>query len=67
MIGHAVGGICPFGVKTGVAIYLDTSLRRFHTVFPACGSSNSAIELTTGELEQYSRGGEWIDVCKGWE
>lgn len=64
LIGHAVGGICPFGVKAGVAIYLDISLRRFDTIFPACGSSNSAIELTTEELERYSDGGEWIDVCK---
>lgn len=67
LIGHAVGGICPFGIKVGVAVYLDTSLRRFDTVFPACGSSNSAIELTIPELERYSHSGEWVDVCKGWE
>ena len=61
--GHAVGGVCPFAVNEGVKVYLDESLRRFETVFPACGSSNSAIELTLSELEQLS-GGEWIDVCK---
>lgn len=63
-IGHAVGGICPFGVNEGVEIYLDQSLKRFSTVFPACGSSNSAIELTIGELERYSNYQEWVDVCK---
>jgi prolyl-tRNA editing enzyme YbaK/EbsC (Cys-tRNA(Pro) deacylase) len=62
-IGHAIGGVCPFGIKPGVAVYLDESLKRFHTVFPAAGSSNSAIELTMEELEQFS-GGRWIDVCK---
>lgn len=65
-IGHAVGGVCPFAVKEGVAVYLDASLKRFETVFPACGSSNSAIEMTIPELEQYSRYSEWVDVCKGW-
>ena len=65
-IGHAVGGVCPFAVNEGVKIYLDESLKRFHTVFPACGSSNSAIELTMEELEEYSGTGEWVDVCKGW-
>ena len=63
LVGHAVGGVCPFAVNEGVTVYLDESLRRFETVFPACGSSNSAIELTLSELEQLS-GGEWIDVCK---
>ena len=58
------GGFCPFGVNDGVAVYLDESLRRFGTVFPACGSSNSAIELTIEELERYSRCAEWVDVCK---
>ncbi len=67
MIGHAVGGVCPFGIQEGVAVYLDISLKRFAAVFPACGSSNSAIELTIGELEEYSGFAEWIDVCKGWE
>ncbi|MGE7112155.1 YbaK/EbsC family protein [Lysinibacillus sp. NPDC047702] len=65
-IGHEVGGVCPFGVNDGVAIYLDESLKRFTTVFPACGSSNSAIELTISELETYTPYQEWIDVCKGW-
>jgi prolyl-tRNA editing enzyme YbaK/EbsC (Cys-tRNA(Pro) deacylase) len=66
MIGHAVGGVCPFAVNDNVTIYLDESLKRFQTVFPACGSSNSAIELTIEELEQYSAFHSWIDVCKGW-
>ena len=66
-IGHAVGGVCPFGVNEGVTIYLDESLKRFETVFPACGTSNSAIELTIPELEQCSGYLEWVDVCKGWE
>lgn len=63
-IGHAVGGVCPFGVNDGVTVYLDESLKRFGTVFPACGSSNSAIELTVSELERYSRHAEWVDVCR---
>ncbi|MBQ4068244.1 MAG: YbaK/EbsC family protein [Lachnospiraceae bacterium] len=66
LIGHAVGGVCPFGINDGVIVYLDESLKRFETVFPACGSSNSAIELTIEELEKYSNYTEWIDVCKGW-
>lgn len=64
-VGHAVGGVCPFAVNEGVAIYLDESLKRFQTVYPAAGSSNSAIEMTMDELERYS-GGTWVDVCKGW-
>lgn len=64
LIGHAVGGVCPFAVKSGVDVYLDESLKRFETVFPACGSSNSAVELTIPELEKYSGFKEWIDVCK---
>lgn len=64
MIGHAVGGVCPFGVKDGVEIYLDESLKRFETVFPAAGSSNSAIEVTMAELEQFSGSDKWVDVCK---
>lgn len=64
LVGHAVGGICPFAVNEGVTIYLDESLKRFETVFPACGSSNSAIELTIAELEKYSGYTAWIDVCK---
>jgi len=67
LIGHAVGGVCPFVVNEGVEIYLDKSLKRFETVFPACGSSNSAIELTITELENYSNYSAWVDVCKGWE
>ena len=63
-IGHAVGGVCPFGVKDGCDIYLDESLRRFDTIFPACGSSNSAIELTPEQLEETTPGSKWIDVCK---
>lgn len=65
-IGHSVGGVCPFGINEGVAVYLDASLKRFDTVFPACGSANSAIELTIAELEHYSSFLEWIDVCKDW-
>lgn len=63
-IGHAVGGVCPFGVKDECDVYLDESLRRFDTVFPACGSSNSAIELTPADLEAVTPGSTWIDVCK---
>ena len=64
LIGHGIGGVCPFGVNPGVPVYLDESLKRFETVFPACGSSNSAIELTIAELEEYSGYTEWVDVCK---
>ena len=64
LTGHAVGGVCPFAVNDGVDVYLDESLKRFETVFPACGSSNSAIELTIPELEKYSSYIEWVDVCK---
>lgn len=67
MVGHAVGGVCPFGIKEGVEVYLDVSLKRFETVFPACGSGNSAIELTIPELEKYSGYLGWVDVCKGYE
>ena len=67
LVGYAVGGVCPFAVKEGVRVFLDRSLQRFETVFPACGSSNSAIELTPAELEKYSGAEAWIDVCKGWE
>ena len=66
LVGHAVGGVCPFAVHEGVTVYLDESLKRFETVFPACGSSNSAIELTIKELEQYANYAAWIEVCKGW-
>lgn len=66
LVGHAVGGVCPFAVNEGVDVYLDVSLKRFETVFPACGSSNSAIELTIPELEEYSKYLKWVDVCKGY-
>lgn len=66
LTGHAVGGVCPFAVKDGVAVYLDVSHKRFSTVFPACGSSNSAIELDIGQLEFFSNAVFWIDVCKDW-
>lgn len=66
--GHAVGGVCPFGVDgSRVTAYLDVSLRRFDTVFPAAGSDNSAIELTCAELSEYAHSAGWIDVCKNWE
>ena len=64
LIGHSIGGVCPFAINDGVEVYLDSSLKRFETVFPACGSSNSAIELSIEELEKYSQFKEWIDVCK---
>lgn len=67
LIGHAVGGVCPFAVNAGVEIYLDESLKRFETVFPACGSSNSAIELTISELETYAKPLAWVNVCKNWD
>lgn len=63
LIGHKVGGVCPFAVNDGVTVYLDESLKRFNTVFPACGSSNSAIGLSIDELEKYSGFSEWVDVC----
>ena len=65
--GHVIGGVCPFGLKKKLDVFLDVSLKRFHTVFPACGSTNSAIELTNDELEQYSSAKDWVDVCKGWQ
>ena len=64
LIGHAVGGVCPFAVNKDVSVYLDISLKRFDTVFPACGSSNSAIELSIAEMEKYSNFIQWVDVCK---
>ncbi len=63
-IGHAVGGVCPFGVSDECDVYLDESLKRFDTIFPACGSSNSAIELTPTELAEITPGSTWVDVCK---
>ncbi|MFD2442833.1 YbaK/EbsC family protein [Bacillus sp. CGMCC 1.16607] len=65
--GHAVGGVCPFGLKNDLDVFLDVSMKRFETLYPACGSSNSAIELTLKELSQFSSAKDWIDVCKGWE
>lgn len=67
MTGHAVGGICPFALKEALPVYLDISLQRFKTVFPACGSSNSAIELTCEELFLYSGALQWVDVGKDWQ
>jgi prolyl-tRNA editing enzyme YbaK/EbsC (Cys-tRNA(Pro) deacylase) len=66
-IGHPVGGVCPFAINEGVDVFLDESLKRFQTVFPACGTANSAIELTLPELETYSHAKEWVDVSKGWQ
>ena len=65
--GHAAGGVCPFGVKEGTEIYLDVSLKRFETVYPAAGRSNNAICVTLEELEKFSGSDTWVDVCKGWQ
>lgn len=67
LIGHRVGGVCPFALNDGVSVYLDESLKRFETVFPACGSSNSAIELTIDQLQAHSGSTAWVDVCKDWQ
>ena len=68
LVGHGVGGVCPFAINDGVTVYLDESMTRFETVFPACGSGNSAIELTCAELERTACAfSGWVDVCKGWE
>lgn len=67
LTGHAIGGVCPFALPDNVTVYLDNSMKRFKTMFPACGSDNSAIELTLDELEKTSNYKEWIDVCKNWE
>ena len=67
LTGHAVGGVCPFAVIEGTEVYLDKSLKRFKSVYPAAGSANSAILLTLDELEKYSKCSDWIDVCKGWD
>lgn len=64
LVGHPVGGVCPFGINDGIDVYLDESLKRFETVFPAVGSPSSAIELDLDELFKYSNALEWIDVCK---
>lgn len=66
-VGHAVGGVCPFAIKEGVHVYLDQSLRRFETVFPAAGNASSAVRLTPDELERASEAEGWVDVCKGWQ
>lgn len=66
-IGHAVGGVCPFGVNDGVQVYLDVSLKRFEIVYPACGTANSAVKLSPDELEACAQPIAWIDVCKNWE
>jgi prolyl-tRNA editing enzyme YbaK/EbsC (Cys-tRNA(Pro) deacylase) len=65
-IGHAPGGVCPFGINEEVDVYLDISIKRFSTVYPAAGSGNSAVELNITELEKYSNSKRWVDVCKGW-
>ncbi|MEO4052843.1 YbaK/EbsC family protein [Solibacillus sp. CAU 1738] len=65
--GHQIGGVCPFGLTADVPVFLDISMKRFTTVFPACGSANSAIELTCEQLEQFSFAQGWVDVCKGWD
>ena len=68
LVGHSIGGVCPFAIENpAVTVWLDISLRRFATVFPAAGSSNSAIELTPEELEEYAAAAGWVDVCKNWE
>lgn len=67
LVGHQIGGVCPFGVNDGVEVYLDESLKRFEVVYPACGSANSAVELTVPELEACSGFTRWVDVCKGWQ
>ena len=64
LIGHNIGGVCPFGVNPGVTVYLDNSLKRFDIIYPACGSSNSAVKLTIEELEKASNYEKWVDVCK---
>jgi len=67
-VGHAVGGVCPFAIENPtVRVYLDESLKRFETVFPACGSGNSAIEMTLEELAFTSKSTGWVDACKGWQ
>lgn len=63
LIGHDVGGVCPFGINEGVEVYLDNSLQRFDIVYPACGSDNSAVRLTPAELETLSASRDWVDVC----
>lgn len=64
LVGHAVGGVCPFGINEGVSVYIDESVQRFETVYPAVGSASSAVEMTPDELFKYSRALGWVDVCK---
>lgn len=64
--GHMIGGVCPFGLANHLDVYLDVSMKRFDTLFPACGSTNSAIELSCEEIQEYAGAKEWVDVCKGW-
>ncbi len=66
LVGHPMGGVCPFDRNDGVRCYLDESLKRFEQVWPAAGSENSAIGVTIPELEEFSRADGWVDVCKGW-
>lgn len=65
--GHLIGGVCPFGLANELDVFLDISMKRFETLFPACGSTNSAIELTCDEIQEYSFAKDWVDVCKDWE
>ena len=67
LIGHGVGGVCPFAIKDGVRVYLDESMKRFESVYPAAGNASSAIELTLDEMEKYSNSLGWVDVCKNWK
>lgn len=67
LIGHPVGGVCPFAIKEGVPVYLDISLKKLKNVYPACGSNNTAIKLSLEELEKYSLYKKWVDVCKIWQ
>ena len=67
LIGHSIGGVCPFGIPENVAVYLDVSMKRFETVFPAAGSANSAIELNMEELFRFSNAKDWVDVGKDWD
>jgi len=64
--GHVIGGVCPFGLANDLDVYLDVSMKRFETVLPACGNTNSAIELTLDELMKFSSAKDWVNVCKGW-
>ncbi|MBS5737772.1 MAG: YbaK/EbsC family protein [Clostridiales bacterium] len=63
LIGHSIGGVCPFGINSGVKVYIDVSLKRFDYIYPACGSSNSAVRLSPDELKKIVENSEWVDVC----